>query len=150
MITTGVAIAIPLFANFPLAGSRIACAGVFAYFIAFYVKNPQHRIAGSALVACMILPYTWVLGYDELQRILPTLAVMIAGMPAFLPAALLGQVFGQHFQESLWLALLLTALEIIIGIWLIRLGPKRTIAYLLLVMHISALGSLSFYQLSIF
>ncbi|TWU46564.1 hypothetical protein [Rubripirellula reticaptiva] len=149
MITAGVAVAIPLLAKFPIVVSGIACAGAFAYFIAFCVRNPQHRMAGSALIACMILPYAWVVGYDELDRILPALVVMIAGMPAFLPAALLSQVFGQHFQESQWLAFLLTALELVIGIWMIRLGPKRTIAYLLLVTLISAVGSLGFYMMCI-
>ncbi|MGB7343840.1 MAG: hypothetical protein WBD20_06490, partial [Pirellulaceae bacterium] len=80
---------------------------------------------------------------------LPTLAVMIAGMPAFPPAAFLSQMFGQHFQESQWLAFLLTAVERLIGIWMIHLGPKRTIAYLLIVMLISALGSLGFYMMCI-
>lgn len=97
----------------------------------------------------MILPYAWVVGYDELDRILPTLAVMIAGMPAFLPAAFLSQMFGQHFQESQWLIFLITALELVIGIWMIRLGRKRTIAYLLFVMHVSTVGSLGFYMMCI-
>ena len=97
----------------------------------------------------MILPYAWVVGYDELDRILTSLAVMIAGMPAFLPAAFLSQMLGQHFQESQWLTFLLTAVELAIGIWMIRLGPKRTIAYLLLVMQVSAVGSLAFYMMCI-
>jgi hypothetical protein len=150
MITAGVALAIPLLAKFPLVVSGIVCAGMFAYFVAFCVRNPEHRMASTALLACMILPYAWIVGYDELDRLLPALAVMITGMPALLPAVFLGQMFGQHFQESPWLAFLLTALELVIGVWMIRLGPKRTIGYLLLVMQISALGSLGFYQLCIF
>ena len=149
MLTAGVAVAIPLLANFPHVLSGIACAGAYAYLIWFYVRNPQHRMAASALIGVMILPYAWVVGYDELDRILPTLAVMIAGIPAFLPAAFLSQMFGQHFQESQWLTFLLTAFELVIGIWMIRLGPKRTIAYLLLVMLISAVGSLGFYMMCI-
>lgn len=145
MITAGVAVAIPLLAKFPLVVSEVACAGAFAYSIAFCVSNPKHRMAGSALVACMILPYAWVVGYDELDRILPDLAVMIAGMPAFIPAALLSQLFGQHFLESQWLMFLLTALELVVGIWMLRLGLKRTIAYLLLILQVSTLGSLGFY-----
>ena len=122
---------------------------MFAYFIAFCVRYPEHRMASTALLACMILPYAWIVGYDELDRLLPALAVMIAGMPAFLPAAFLSQMFGQHFQESQWLAFLLTAFELAIGIWMIRLGRKRTIAYLLLVMLVSAVGSLGFYMMCI-
>jgi len=149
MTTAGVAVVIPLLAKFPLVVSGIVCAGVFAYFIAFCVRNPQHRMAGSALVACMIMPYAWVVGYDELDRVLPNLAIMIAGMPAFIPAAMLSQLFGQQFLESQWLMFLLTALELGVGIWMIRLGPKRTIAYSLLVMQVSAVGSLGFYMMCI-
>lgn len=149
MITAAAAVAIPLFAKFPLVLSGIACVGSYAFLIWFCVRNPQHRMAALALMACLILPYAWVVGYDELDRILPTLAVMIAGMPAFLPAAFLSQMFGQHFQESQWLAFLLTAVELLLGIWMIGLGPKRTIAYLLLVMLISGVGSLGFYMMCI-
>ena len=149
LITTVVAVAIPLLAKFPLVAAGIVCAGAFAYFIAFYVRNPQHRMAGSALIGCMALPYAWVVGYDELGRILPDLAVMFAGMPAFVPSLLIGGMLGQHFQASQWLAFLLTALELAFGIWMIHLGPKRTIAYLLLVVQTSVLGSLVFYQLCI-
>ncbi|MCO8122536.1 hypothetical protein NHH03_12385 [Stieleria sp. TO1_6] len=149
MITTGVAVAIPMLAKFPLVVSGIVCAGMFAYFIAFCVRYPEHRMASTALLACMILPYAWIVGYDELDRLLPALTVMIAGMPAFLPAAFLSQMFGQHFQESQWLAFLLSAFELAIGAWMIRLGPKRTIAYLLLVMLVSAVGSLGFYMMCI-
>lgn len=149
MITAGVAVAIPLSAQFPFVLSGIACAAAYAYSIWFCVRNPRHRMAASALLACMILPYAWLAGYDELDRMLPMIAVMIAGMPAFLPGALLSQMLGQHFQETQWLTFLLTAIELLIGIWMIRLGPKRTIAYLLLVMLISAVGSLGFYMMCI-
>lgn len=149
LITAGVAVAIPMLAKFPLAVSGIVCAATFACFVAFCVRNPEHRMASTALLACMILPFAWIVGYDELDRLLAALAVMIAGMPAFLPAAFLSQMFGQHFQESQWLAFLLNAFELAIGIWMIRLGPKRTIAYLLLVMLVSAVGSLGFYMMCI-
>ncbi|WP_283433041.1 hypothetical protein [Neorhodopirellula lusitana] len=149
MLTAGIAVAIPLLAKYPLVVSGIICAGAYGCLIAFSVRNPPHRMASFALFGSMILPYAWVIGYEELDRILPTLTVIIAGMPTFLPAALLGSTFGQHFQESQWLSFLLTALEIAVGVWIIRLGPKQTIAYLLLVLQISALGSLGFYMMCI-
>jgi hypothetical protein len=147
MLTAGIAVAIALLLKFPLVISGIVCAGAYAYFIAFCVQHPQHRMASAALLACMALPYDWVVGYKELGPILPDLAVMFAGMPAFVPAALIGRLFGQNIHDTPWLTFLLTAFELAIGIWLIRLGPKRTIAYLLLVLQISVLGSLFFYML---
>ena len=147
LITAMVAVAIVLLAKFPLLVSGIVTAGAFMYLIAFCLSNPQHRLEASALVASMNFPYVWIVGYDDPGRILPNLLVMFAGLPAFLPAALLGRLFNQNMHNAFWLALLLTALEMVIGIWMIRLGPKRTIAYLLLVLHVSALGSLGFHAL---
>lgn len=145
LITAMVAVAIVLLAKFPLLVSGIVIAGAFMYLIAFCVSNPQHRLEASALVASMSLPYVWIV--DDPGRILPNLLMMFAGLPAFLPAALLGRLFNQNMHDAFWLAILLTALEMVIGIWMIRLGPKRTIAYLLLVLHVSALGSLGFHTL---
>ena len=147
LITAMVAVAIVLLAKSPLLVSGIVTAGVFMYLIAFCVSNPQHRLEASALVASMNLPFVWIVGNDDPGRILPNLLVMFAGLPAFLPAALLGRLFSQNMHDAFWLALLLTALEMVIGIWMIRLGPKRTVAYLLLVLHVSALGSLGFHVL---
>ncbi|TWU54890.1 hypothetical protein Poly51_36120 [Rubripirellula tenax] len=146
-ITTAIAVATALLTKFPLFTSGVICAGAYAYFIASCVRNPQHRMASAALLACMILPYAWVVSYKELDRILPAFALMISGMPAFVPAALIGQLFGQNMRDTTWLTFLLTAMELTIGVLMIRLGPKRTIAYLLLVMQISVLGSLAFHML---
>jgi hypothetical protein len=95
-------------------------------------------------------PVTGVVRYDELDRILPTVVWMTAGLPTFYPAALIGGILGQHFQDSQWIVLLLTAAELAMGTWLIRRSPKRTIAYSLFVMLMSAIGSLAFYQLCVF
>jgi hypothetical protein len=145
LITAGVAVAIVLLARFPLFVSGCATAAAFIYLIAFCVKTPQHRLATAALVATMNLPYIWIVSYNELGRILPSLFAMFAGLPGFLPAAYLGRLFKQNMHDGFWLALLLTALEMVIGIWVIRLGLKRTIAYLLFVLHVSAFGSLCFH-----
>jgi hypothetical protein len=147
LVTAIVAGAIVLLAKFPLVMSGIVTAGAFMYLIAFFVSNPQHRLATSALISSMNLPFVWILGYNELGRILPSLLAMFAGLPAFFPAAWLGQLFNHNMHEGRSLALLLTALEMVIGIWMIRLGPKHAIAYLLLVVHVSAFGSLVFHTL---
>lgn len=149
IFATAVAVAIPMLTKFPILISGTVCAGTYLNVIIFSVRHPQHRMASAALIACMILPYTWVLGYGELGRILPVIAMMIGGMPAFIPAAILSRFFGENFHESHWVALLMTSLELLLGLWLIRLGPKRSIAYMLLVLHISVIGSLAFYQLCI-
>ncbi|WP_144054752.1 hypothetical protein [Rhodopirellula europaea] len=114
------------------------------------MKPANARLPATALLACMILPYAWVVRHEELDRILPALISMFPGMPTFYPAAIVGGWFGQPFHDSGWIAMLLTTAELAVGIWLIRLGPKRTIAFSLLAMLTAAIGSLAFYQLCIF
>jgi hypothetical protein len=41
----------------------------------------------------------------------------------------------------MWLAVLLTGAEMTIGAWIIRLGPRRTIAYIVFVLLMSTFGS---------
>ena len=147
MLTGGFAVALALLVKFPTVIAGIVCASAYLYFFVFCVRNPGHRKSCAALLACMVLPYIWVIGYDELDRILTVFVVAISGLPSLVPAALLNRMFGQTMHDTPWLIYLLTAIELAIGIWMICLGPKRTIAYLLLVMHMSALGSLGFYMM---
>lgn len=106
-------------------------------------------MAAVTLVACMALPYSWMVGDEDIGNVLFGLMIMLVEMPAFLPTALLSIPLEQYVFDMQWLAVLLNALEIIIGIWIIRLGPKRTIAYLLLVIQMSAVGSLAFYAMCV-
>lgn len=144
--TAIVAVAIALLSQFALVVSGMLSACTFAYFIAFFVRNPHYRLPAAALVASMIFPFTWILSYGELGRIFLGVLLMFSGLPAFLPAEYIAHMFKQNMHDGLWIAILLTALELFIGIWMIRLGPKRTIAYLLLVIHLSAVSSLGFHM----
>ena len=146
-LTTIVAITIPLLVKFPIFTSGVVCAVAFINVVRLAVQNPQSRLPALTLLACMILPFAWVIGYKELNRILTTVLVMTACLPTLFPAAVIGSAFGENFQETYWIALLLTAVELTVGIGLIHLGPKRTIAYSLLVIFISTISSLAFYQL---
>jgi len=146
LIATGVAIMIAVPAKFPLVGAGIVTVGMVAYFIQFWLRYPQHRLAASSLIACMILPYAWIVAYKHFGQIFQTVMALIGIFPTFYPANWICYFAGIPFRESPGLGFLLTALELVGGLWLIRLGPKRTIAYLLLVVLVSAMGSLSFYQ----
>ncbi|TWU01595.1 hypothetical protein Pla100_13300 [Neorhodopirellula pilleata] len=148
--TTFIAVAIPLLATFPLATSGMICAAALIHSIIFAVKNSPHRLATVGLLACMLLPFSWVVHYEEFDRILPAIPSLFASMPTLVPGALIGHLVGQSIHDSPWIAQLLTAVELLAGAGIIRLGPKRTIAYLLLVMQVSLLGSLAFYQLCVF
>jgi len=147
LLGTFVALATVFFAWFPVVVSGCVLAAMLVCFVAFFVRHPMHRLELGTFIACMYLPYAWLLGYSELDRILPMIAVMFTAMPAFVPSLVVSRGLGLHFQELHWLAFLFAALEIAWGMWMIWLGPKRTIAYLLLVLLLSALGSLVLLQL---
>lgn len=132
---------------FPVVLSWMVSASVFAYFIYFVVNTPQHRLSAATLLGCMTFPYVWVIGYDELDRLVPTVFWMIAGFPAFLPGMLMSRFIEAHFTDSYWTSVLLTAIELGVGIWVIQLGPKRTIVYALFAMLCSTMGSLVFHML---
>ncbi|MCM2370229.1 hypothetical protein [Aporhodopirellula aestuarii] len=149
LITTAVAIGLTLFAKFPVVMGGIVCAAMYAYFIGFWIRRPADRWAASSLLSCMILPSMWLISYDEPDRILLVIFGMLAMMPVFLPAMLVSNFLGVHIQDSQWIVFLLVAMELAMGMWVICLGPKRTIAYLLLVALTSSMGSLLFYQLII-
>ncbi|MCA9260971.1 MAG: hypothetical protein KDA61_17270, partial [Planctomycetales bacterium] len=149
ILTTLFAMVIGIGGAFPLLFSSLACAGAFAYVLAFAVKHEPHRGAVVALLGSMLLPYAWLVSYDELGRVAAALPALFASLPTFVPGALLGGLFGMHFDDSRWIAILLTAAELVAGVQLIRRGPRRTIAFLLLVMHVSWFSSFVFYQLCI-
>ena len=150
ILTTAVAVAIPLFAKVPTIAGGIVCAIAAANLIRVAIRDVSLRLPAITLLACMILPYAWVVHYAERDRILSHFLTMIATWPTFFPAAYLSGMIAQPFRDSPWLAMLLTAIEIAAGTWIICLGPKRTISYLLLALLMSAMGSLVFYQLCVF
>ena len=86
LATSAVAGTLTLLTKFPVTASVLVFTGTAVHFSVFIWRHPPNRFAASALIACMFLPFAWVIGYDELERILPSLAWMFAGMPAIVPA----------------------------------------------------------------
>ncbi|TWT80192.1 hypothetical protein CA13_16050 [Planctomycetes bacterium CA13] len=146
-LTAATAICIAALLKFPMIAASVLCGGAFIHFAWFFARNPQHRWPASTLLACMSLPFVWIISYDELDNILQALLFMAAGFPMLLPSALIVGWFGHNFHESMWLSILLTGAELAIGTWLIGLGPKRTIAYLIVVTVVSVFSSFCFHAL---
>lgn len=89
----------------------------------------------------MCLPFVWLIAHNELDSFLKAILWVASTLPAFFPACLIGYLVGQNSHDVMWLSVLLTGVQIVIGTWIIRLGPKRTIAYLVLVLLMSTFGS---------
>lgn len=139
---TGVAaLVIAAITRIPTLVSGGLCVITLCYVVRHWILHPRHRLPITALLACMFLPFVWIVGYRELSNILPTILWAAPGLPSVLPMMIIGRWVGQHGEELFWLSTLLTSAEIVIGVWMIRLGPRRTIAYLVLVLLISTFGS---------
>jgi len=150
LLTMVIAVAILLFGKFPTIAGGMICMVVMANLIRVAINNTRLCLPAIALLSCMMLPYAWVIHYDERDRVLSHFFLWTASWPTFFPAAYLSGMLGQDFRESPWISMLLTAIELGVGTWLIGLGPRRTIAFSLFALLTAAMGSLGFYQLCIF
>jgi hypothetical protein len=141
LITAVIACSIAAAIKFPMLVSGGWCALAFCYVVWFWIRSRRHRWQTSALLACMWLPFVWIITYDELKNIFPAILWLVPGMPAFFPSALVGSWLAQSGPDVLWPAVLVTGVEMAVGIWIIRLGPRHTIAYLVFVLLMSMIGS---------
>ena len=140
LMTAVVAVVIVTFTKFPLVASGGLCAFAFCYVVWFWSRFRQNRFQTTALLACMWLPFVWIIAWDELDNLSEILWIA-AGIPALFPALFIGSLFGQNPHEAMWLAVLLTGAEMAVGTWIIRLGLRRTIAYVVFVFLMSTFGS---------
>ena len=127
--------------KFPMAVSGVLCAIAFCHVVRFWILYQHYRWQTAALLACMCLPYFWIIAFEELDEVFPAILWIVSGMPAFFPTCLIGYLVGQNSHDVMWLAVLLTGVEMVVGTWIIPLGPRRTIAYLVLVLLMSMFGS---------
>ncbi|WP_145095554.1 hypothetical protein [Rosistilla carotiformis] len=141
--TTALAIGLAGLMRFPMAVSGAVCGAAYLHFIWFFARQPQHRWGAAALVGCMTLPYAWIADPSGTNGIHVgwILLWVAAGMPMLLPAGFIAGWLGHNVNDVAWLAILMTAGQLVIGTWIIRLGPKRTIAYLIVSLVISLFGS---------
>ena len=142
--TAAFAVVIAMLMKFPMVISGILCATAFGHAVWFARLHRQYRLQTAALFACMSLPYVWVVNYDELESILPAVLWMASGLPGLVPAGLIAVPTGNRLHDTQWLSVLLTGTELSIGIWMIRRGPRRSIAYFLFVLLLSVIGSFGF------
>jgi hypothetical protein len=147
ILTAAIAVLIAIGFRFPSVVAGICFVSALAAALRSAILYRETRLPIAALLACMILPYVWVLGYGELHRLFPAILWMSAGMPGFFPAALILRLVGSNLNEGSWVAFIVSAAQILLGLWLIRSGPKRTIAYIHFVMLSSLMGSLLFHAL---
>ncbi|QDV82301.1 hypothetical protein TBK1r_12280 [Stieleria magnilauensis] len=139
--TAIVAMLLAAVAKFPLVTSGGLYAIVWCRVVWSMMKCRQSRLPTAAILACLYLPFVWIASWNGLSGILEALLGIALGLPAFFITLFAGRLSGQYIQELTWLSMLFTAIELAIGLWVVRLGPKVTVAYCLWVLVISIFGS---------
>jgi hypothetical protein len=127
-----------------VAVCRFNFIGMFCYAGWLLRHNQADRWAVVALFSCMYLPYLW-LGLDRSLLQMLELPAVIIGFPAFIPQLFIGGIIGQRTVEWFWMGALLTAIQMRVGFWMIQLGPKPTIAFLVYSLLASLFGSCFLY-----
>ena len=141
-VTTGIACFLALAMTFPrMAGGGI-WAIAFCHVVWFWSRFPQSRWQTIVLLACMWLPLAWFIAW--FQATSEFLWISAAG-PALFPVVYVGSWFWKNPHDVMWLAVLFTGAEMTIGTWMIRLGPRLTMAYLVFLLLISTFGSFVLY-----
>ncbi len=147
VLTTVIAIMIVALMKFPMVVSCLLGGAAFANYAWLVVRHPQLRLRAAALLSCMCLPFVWFIGYGEISNICRVLLGIAAGLPMLLPSAWLASWFGTNFHSAPWISVLLTGLELLVGTWVIRLGTKPAIAFLVFALLVSVFSSFGLHAL---
>lgn len=97
----------------------------------------------ASLFACMYFPWAWAFVHKAFRKDFDwTMLFAAIGLPGFMPGLFVGRmVLDQRVEDSPWIMILMTVIMLAIGVWMIRLGPRRTVAWLVFVLFVSLIGS---------
>ena len=139
--TAACALVLAALMKFPLvvSGALYLVALFSAIWIAIVVV--ERRGQTIALLATLYLPFSWIITTAAEWHISPTTLLLSMGLPALLPTLLIGSWTGHPAHSISWLSLLLTSLALLNGIFIIRIGPRLVIAYLVLILLVATFGS---------
>jgi hypothetical protein len=128
----------------PRVTSGLMFVTALVYLVQLAVRFPSYRWRLFAFLSCMYLPFVWMAGHEELSRFIATSFWVASAMPGFFFTLVIGGFLQQHALDDLdWLSILFTSIELGAGVWLIQLGYKRTIAFLVFVLICSTFGSIA-------
>ncbi len=144
ILMSGVAIAIAVGKWAPLVVAFLGLTLALAAAARCVYCYPAFALPVVALCMCMFLPFVWILGSSEFLR---SALWMFPSLPGFFLAALIASLVGASQHNLGWLAILITATQVAIGLWSIRVGPKPAIATIVFVMLASLTGSLLLHAL---
>lgn len=139
--TAACALVIAALMQFPLVVSGALYLVALFSAIWFAVMVVERRWQTIALLATLYLPFSWIFTTAAEWHISATTLLLSLGFPALLPTLLISSWTRHPAHSMSWLSLLLTSLALLSGIFIIRVGPRLTIAYLVLVLLTATFGS---------
>jgi hypothetical protein len=125
----------------PLVIAWIAFASTLAWAIWIGMRNAHTRWRIALILWLQFTPYLWLARKPERWNEYLELLGMLPALPAFCPSIFLNALFRYPFQSGQWISVLLSSLTFAIGIWVVRQGPKRSLAYSFIVLTFSIFGS---------
>jgi hypothetical protein len=142
VITALAAILLVALAKLPLlAVSSVLQILALGYLVRSWVRDAPSRWPAAALLSCMYLPYAWIVTWNDLTSAWPEILWLAFGLPSFLLTLLVGGLLQQHPQNLQWLSMLLTSGQLAAGVWVIQVGTRRLIAWLIFSLLASVFGS---------
>jgi hypothetical protein len=142
LLTTVVALQIALIRSRPMlvpaVGSLLLAIGCTIY---FWITYPCLRWRLLSLMACMYLPFVWILLPRALTQLRSERLWLIVGLPGWMPTLLIGSMFRQNPQQLGGADMLFVAWELFIGLWIVSQGPRRAVAFTIFVLILSVFSS---------
>lgn len=140
--TTAVAALLVLGSTFPVAVAWVFLGCSFLFCVLLAVRVPRMRWGIASLIATLYCPFLWIVGYAASHDGFESLPLMFAGLPGHLPLLFLARfLFEEHPGELFWLATSISAAEICLGLSLLYLGIRRSLAFQCVLLTSSILGS---------
>jgi hypothetical protein len=109
---------------------------------AFFQRAPVRARMGATL-ACLFLPFAWIIPYSRPFGHTSGLLEWILISPGLMPSVFLSS---RHVDDSTW-AVVFVMMELVIGIWLARRGGRLALAYTLFILGLSTVSSFGFHVL---
>lgn len=132
----------------PTATAVIVFASVVAWAIVIAKRNRGARWWIALVVGSQFLPFLWVvrgamesiLGLRSSNAVL-SLVPMVLSLPSMFPFGFVSLFLPLDIRTNQWFFIGCSALSLAIGVWLSCRGPKRTLAFGLIVGTCSLFGS---------
>ena len=134
MLTGVIAVLLVAIQIAPLVLSGILC--VAAYCFAFYCtwrwRDSSVCLYGiPAMLFSILVPFLWIVRESDKFDLLALVLRWLGQFPAFLPAVVGSGLMGSNTHSNESLAVILTAFEIVVGVFAFRIGPRIGILYLI-------------------